>query len=76
VKRSVLLALVLLGLASALAAAPPSPAAGTALGLPPATALATCPSSIIQRCDMYCLRRGCSGVIGPPPSCVCSCYCG
>ena len=35
----------------------------------------TCPGSIIQRCDMYCQRRGCGTIIGPPPSCTCTCSC-
>jgi hypothetical protein len=75
-KRVVLLAVVLVCLGTALAAAPPSLTAGAAIGAPPATALTSCPGPIIQRCDTYCARRGCFGVIGPPPSCVCSCYCG
>lgn len=35
----------------------------------------TCSGPIIQRCDMYCQRRGCGTIIGPPPACSCSCSC-
>jgi len=57
------------------AVALPTPAQWTAA--PPAWLAPqfTCPGSIIQRCDMYCQRRGCGTIIGPPPSCTCTCSC-
>jgi hypothetical protein len=74
------LTLFLLCFALALAAAPApavsAPAPTQPVAAPPAwlEPQFTCPTSIVQRCDMSCVRRGCAGG-GVDAHCACTCFC-